>query len=397
LGQKGSPRVLAGDVDSSSLTALNRICPYFTMFPLRVPYGIMRRHGRSGQRVLDPFCGRGTTIYAARLLGLEGIGLDSSPVAAAVAAAKTVTATTRSIVRAYRSALESIPQPTQVPDGGFWRLAYHPRTLQTLCRLREALLVDCRSDSRVALRAILLGALHGPLTKGTSSYLSNQSPRTFAPKPAYAERFWVRRNLEPRDVNVEAVVRTRAERYFAVETTPRGGEVRLADSRRSESYRGLPDQAFDWVITSPPYYGMRTYVPDQWLRNWFVGGPDVTDYSAEHQLRHSSPTDFAAELKQVWQYAGRLSKPGARMMVRFGGINDRTADPVTIIKASLKESAWEVSAIRSAGLASAGKRQAAHFGAGVDEPRAEFDVWAVRTDGQTACSGISPAPALRFS
>jgi len=138
-------------------------------------------------------------------------------------------------------------------------------------------------------------------------------------------------------------------------------------------------------------------VPDQWLRNWFVGGPDVTDYSAEHQLRHSSPTDFAAELKQVWQYAGRLSKPGARMMVRFGGINDRTADPVTIIKASLKESAWEVSAIRSAGLASAGKRQAAHFGAGVDEPRAEFDVWAVRTDGQTACSGISPAPALRFS
>ena len=29
---------------------------------------------------------------------------------------------------------------------------------------------------------------------------------------------------------------------------------------------------FTRVITSPPYLGMRTYLPDQWLRYWALGG-----------------------------------------------------------------------------------------------------------------------------
>ena len=33
------------------------------------------------------------------------------------------------------------------------------------------------------------------------------------------------------------------------------------------------------IVTSPPYYGLRTYVSDQWLRNWFLGGADRVDYS----------------------------------------------------------------------------------------------------------------------
>jgi hypothetical protein len=32
-------------------------------------------------------------------------------------------------------------------------------------------------------------------------------------------------------------------------------------------------------LTSPAYYGLRTYVADQWLRNWFLGGPAYVDYS----------------------------------------------------------------------------------------------------------------------
>ena len=68
--------------------ALNSICPYFTMFPLEFPLGILKRNAKEGSIVLDPFCGRGTTNYAARLLGLSSVGVDSSPVAAAIARAK---------------------------------------------------------------------------------------------------------------------------------------------------------------------------------------------------------------------------------------------------------------------------------------------------------------------
>jgi hypothetical protein len=60
-------------------TALNAICPYYTMFPLAFPLGVLKRRGQPKQWVLDPFCGRGTTTFAARLLGLPSVSLDSNP------------------------------------------------------------------------------------------------------------------------------------------------------------------------------------------------------------------------------------------------------------------------------------------------------------------------------
>ena len=48
------------------------------MFPLNFPRGVLR-HAEAGETVLDPFAGRGTTLYAGRLLGLNAYGVDSNP------------------------------------------------------------------------------------------------------------------------------------------------------------------------------------------------------------------------------------------------------------------------------------------------------------------------------
>jgi hypothetical protein len=45
--------------------ALNAICPYFTMFPLEYPLKVLRQHRVAKPVVVDPFCGRGTTLFAA--------------------------------------------------------------------------------------------------------------------------------------------------------------------------------------------------------------------------------------------------------------------------------------------------------------------------------------------
>jgi DNA modification methylase len=68
--------------------SLNAICPYFTMFPLEYPLRVLKGHRKVRPIVLDPFCGRGTTLFAARSLGLESWGIDTSPVAVAIAKAK---------------------------------------------------------------------------------------------------------------------------------------------------------------------------------------------------------------------------------------------------------------------------------------------------------------------
>ena len=56
----------------------------------------------------------------------------------------------------------------------FWELAFEKNTQTEITRVSNALIRDCRSADRVALRTILLGVLHGPVMKGAPSYLSNE-------------------------------------------------------------------------------------------------------------------------------------------------------------------------------------------------------------------------------
>jgi hypothetical protein len=121
---------------------------------------------------------------------------------------------------------------------------------------------------------------------------------------------------------------------------------------------------------------MRTYVPDQWLRNWFLGGAAQVPYRFNGQLRHTSAKDFIGDLSMVWQNAARMCKAGARLVVRFGGINDRKEQPLTLLKESLHESGWHINTALPAGDATHGKRQADQFLGAGEEAIAEYDVYA---------------------
>lgn len=362
---------------NEQVTKLNGICPYFTMFPLDFPYGILSEFASVNDWVLDPFCGRGTTNYASRLLGLPSIGIDSSPVAVAISQSKLANTSPHAIIATAKRIIDSDNTPSEIPEGEFWEWAFHKDVLFTLCKLREALLANCSSNSRKALRAIILGALHGPQSKLKPSYFSNQSPRTYAPKPGYAVNFWKNRGMKPALVDVLEIIRVRAERYFHSEEPQARGTIIKNDSRNKIVFDNIKEKV-KWVITSPPYYGMRTYIPDQWLRMWFLGGKATVDYSMDKQLNHQSADEFAAQLNQVWKNVSKICTDDASLIIRFGGINDRKVDPLHIVEQSFKNSGWRISKVESAGFASSGRRQALHIKSSIKEAREEHDIWTIR-------------------
>lgn len=354
--------------------ALNAICPYYTMYPLSFPLRVLRSMGNAGDWVLDPFCGRGTTNFAARLLSMPSIGIDSSPVAVALASAKLAHANPDAVVACAQSILEESPLAPDVPSGEFWSLAYHAQTLQQLCKLRRALQDDCTSHERVLLRAILLGALHGPRPKGRPSYFSNQSPRTFAPKPRYAVKFWTERELKPEPVDVLEIIKWRAHRYLLAELPSVDGQVLHADSRQFEIYEAVPSP--NLVVTSPPYYGMRTYLPDQWLRLWFLGGPDYVSYEySPTQLEHTGALHFSNQISQVWKNVRTVASDRTRMVVRFGGIHDRDVDPMDILRQSLSQTGWRITTAKRVPECDSGRRQVRQFHAKPRKGITEYDVY----------------------
>lgn len=345
--------------------ALNAVCPYFTMFPLEFPLRALRGADKGKARVLDPFCGRGTTNYAARCRGVASYGLDASPVAVAIAKAK-IAVTTQEQVLELMEEILAVESDVELPVGSFWTAAFHQSTLAQLCRLRTEL-HDRRSDTAAVLRAVAMGCLHGPRSKriAHAGYFSNQMPRTFASKPAYSVRFWAAHQLKPPKVDVRGPIKRKLERIFLGQPPSEfeKGWIHVGDSLHAKSYVSVP-KGITHVITSPPYYGLVTYVEDQWLRNWFLGGPSSIEYGQRTRLSHRSPDEFARSLAKVWNHCGDKMDSKGKMVVRFGSIGSRDREPQAIFRKSLEYSThdWRICRTRAVGTAWSGKRQADAMG-----------------------------------
>jgi len=348
-------------------------CPYYTMFPLDFPLAWLRQ-AAPGEWVLDPFCGRGTTLYAARLLGLPAAGADVSPVAAAIAEGMLGWARPEEVLGlAARLMREEVGD---LPEGEFWELAYHRRTLEEICRLREGLRREAEGDAARLLRLVLLGRLHGPLRKGAPAYLSNQMPRTFAPKPDYAVRFWKARGLRPPEVDPLELLARKVPETLGDLPPPVPGRVVCGDAR-TLNFQDLGGP-FSWVITSPPYYGMRTYVPDQWLRYWLVGGPPAVAYKYDGQIGSGPAEAYITALQTVWKNVAKACRPGARLVVRFGGLPSRMiAEPAELLRTSFTGTPWRIKWLRAAGNPDCGRRQAKSFRIRHNSAVEEIDALAV--------------------
>lgn len=360
--------------------ALNAICPYFTMFPLEFPMKILKKYRNQSPIVFDPFCGRGTTMYAARSLELDAWGFDTSPIAIAIAKAKLSTAKLSDIIKLANKLLQVEPQ--HVPNSEFFRKAYAPSTLRQICSLREGLLrVQKNRGETNLLRAACLGCLHGPLSKTIegAGYFSNQMPRTFSTKPDYSIKYWDKHDLKAPRVDVIKVLTKKLARIpdLDIALDISHDQVINANSCLSESYNYLPDDV-SVVLTSPPYFGMTTYIQDQWLRMWFLGGPEFVDYGCANQIHHGSEESFIKDLAQVWSNIYKSKSDHLDMYIRFGSLPSTKKDAKAILKASLEESGgWKVVYTRNASGADEGKRQAGQMNA-ESIPDDEYDFHVIR-------------------
>ncbi len=93
---------------------------------------------------------------------------------------------------------------------------------------------------------------------------------------------------------------------------------------------------------------MRPYVPDQWLRMGFVGGPSRPAYAG--QLGAGTLRKCAADLTAVWANVARACAPGAQLVVRFGG---RSGAEIQAFVSSLEASPFKLRRVVPAGDAGA--------------------------------------------
>ena len=300
-------------VDLSFSTAEGRWArfgPYYAMFPIPFAEQVITRLTKTGDTVVDPFCGRGTAPYIAMVYGRNGVGCDVNPVAWIYSKTKTDPYPDPSKVNLrIREVLESVASEDSHAKNEFQELAFCRTVLGFINAARRELAWRNNKLDRT-VSAVLLQYLHDKWGAG----LSNQLRHSRSLAPQYCVRWWRSNGFDapPEIEPYEFLAKRVAWRYAkGIPKTHRVDRPEIALGRSADS---LPtaDIPAKLVLTSPPYSNVTNYRSDNWLRLWALGeGPELPDWKSEqkfvnpdkylHFLRDSlSSTKIRTDSSTIW-------------------------------------------------------------------------------------------------
>jgi DNA modification methylase len=228
---------------------VHRLHPYLGKFVPQLAEALLRRGAAAGALVYDPFCGSGTALVEAHVLGMDSVGVDVSAFNCRLARAKTGRHDLALLAAELERALAAppaAPEPNAYLDR--W---YAPRARRELEGFRRAIAGSPAEDvlsvvlSRAA-RSARRAAHHdldAPRAPVLGPYRCHKHRRQCRPVEE-AARF-LRRYARDTLARLEE---------FASLRTPSTVEVLHADARAC-----TPPGAIDLVVTSPPYPGLIDY------------------------------------------------------------------------------------------------------------------------------------------
>jgi DNA methylase len=299
-------------------------------FPLEVASRFIRRYCKSPSTILDPFCGKGTTLLAARLLGHRAYGLDIAPEAVVCSSAKLASVTLPAFTKYLTSIRLGLPSLDAVPDTVL--TFFEPTTLKQILSLRTRLLKDLRSESK-SIRShanfglgCLLGILHGH----ASYSLSIPSAHAFSMAPSYVARFATTHRLRAPMRDVKACLLLKAA-VLLQERLPNAvrGEVRHGCARELTSHFPRLKGKVDMILTSPPYLSAQTYAKDNWLRLWLLGY-DQRELKGSY-IETGSVSTYRGLMTDVLRDCCAMLRPGGFLVCVAGDVRRKmTRDKTTV-------------------------------------------------------------------
>jgi DNA methylase len=295
--------------------------PYYAMFPVSFARKVIASYTREGDAVLDPFAGRGTSVFCALESGRHALGVEINPLGWIYGQTKIGPAALHKVLdridevghasKRFERQAELLPE--------FFQVCYSCRVRSFLVAARSLLRWRTHSVDRT-LMAFLLVYLHGKVEADGPTALSNQMRQTKAMAPDYSVRWWKTNGFAlPPKLDPTAFLKQRIVWRYADGAPGWDAEVlRLGDCRCVlPRHRRTRANTFKLLFTSPPYRGVTSYYYDQWLRFWLLGD---TEHPSRKGVRWKSKFDsrvaYEGLLERAFASSLRLLTPDAVVYVR---------------------------------------------------------------------------------
>ncbi|MBL0924293.1 MAG: site-specific DNA-methyltransferase [Sphingomonadaceae bacterium] len=291
------------------------------MFPVSFARQVINDFSEKGDVVLDPFAGRGTSVFCAYEAGREGIGIEHNPLGWIYGNTKLRPAAENRVISRlidlHFASVDNLVEADSLPE--FFQICFSRSVRAFLITAREQLDWK-RSVVDRTLMAFLLTYLHGKIGEsGSPQSLSNQMRQTKALAPDYSVNWWRKHGyVIPPEIDIIDFMCSRIQwRYQKGFPKFDRSSIKLGDSRKVLKRISRPENGVRLLLTSPPYCGVTSYYYDQWLRFWLLGEserPSIT--GDEWKGKYDSKLSYRLLLHDTFISASRLLSEDATIYVR---------------------------------------------------------------------------------
>lgn len=292
---------------------------YRACFKPQLPRFFIERLTRPGDRVYDPFMGRGTTPLEAALLGRHPAGCDVNPLSKILVEPRLDPPTLPEVA----SRLKSIDLSREGEVREDLAVFYHPDTLIEICALRSYLMervLETRLDAIDRwIRMVAVNRLtgHSPGFFSVYTLPPNQAVSVDVQRKINADR---QQTPSKRDVRAIILSKTRSllkdcDRLTRATLQQVGRHVQLLTGPASQT-AGLSAESVDLVVTSPPFLDVVDYAGDNWLRCWFCG----IDASSVRITIAKKLEGWKQAMAEVFAELHRVVRPGGYVAFEVGEV-----------------------------------------------------------------------------
>ena len=249
------------------------IHPYTAKLIPHIPRYFIEKYTKKGTIVLDPFCGSGTTLLEARLLGRNAIGIDINPLAKLIAEVKTTLINAEKLdytIQLIKKQLKGDANRATVefPNIDYW---FGEDAQNELVRIKSSI-EKLNGNISCEIYRFLELCFSSVIRK--SSYADPRIAKTYKSKRVIekVENGWVPKPIQ----YFEEALDKNFERLKALSEmlSSNNNYIRVfqGDAREISSIleqNGIRE--VDFIITSPPYINAQDYFRSYKLELWWLG------------------------------------------------------------------------------------------------------------------------------
>lgn len=293
---------------------------YRACYKPQLPRHFIERLTLPGERVYDPFSGRGTTALEAALMGRRVAANDLNPLSRLLAEPRLTPPEPTAVARR----LEAIPRSAPA-DGLDLSMFFHPGTeaeirgLRTWCLEREA------AGELDALDAWIRMVATNRLTGHSPGFFSVYTlPPNQAVSAEKQRQINAKRNQTPAYRDTHALIQKKTKQLLAgLDALALGNLAAAAEDALfltgdARSTPALADGSVALTVTSPPFLDVVDYVGDNWLRCWF-NGLDA-EAIGRGLSTHRTVEAWSRAMGEAFAELFRVTRPGGFVAFEVGEV-----------------------------------------------------------------------------